>query len=69
MDTKQSLLEDIAAYLERTGMAKTTFGLMAVNDGKFVDRIRGGGGVTTKTLDRARLFMETETTDQAASEM
>lgn len=71
MDTKQSLLEDIAGYLERTGMAKTTFGRLAVNDGKFVDRLRAGGGVTTTTMDRVRAFIGDApmTTDQAATEM
>ena len=39
-------------------MAETTFGRHAVNDGKFVSRLRGGGKVTPVTAARVRSFME-----------
>ena len=51
------LLKDIADYCRRAGLAESTFGKLAVNDGKFVNRLRGGGRTTESTLDRVRDFM------------
>jgi hypothetical protein len=51
------ILQDIAAYCQRTGLAESTFGRRAVNDGKLVQRLREGGRITTDTFDRIRLFM------------
>lgn len=41
-------------------MAESTFGRLAVNDGKFVTRLRQGGRVTTATVERVRAFMNQE---------
>jgi SAM-dependent methyltransferase len=38
-------------------MAESTFGRRSVNDGKFVSRLRFGGGVTTTTVERVRSFI------------
>jgi SAM-dependent methyltransferase len=38
-------------------MAESTFGRRAVNDGKFVPRLRFGGRVTTQTVDRVHAFI------------
>jgi SAM-dependent methyltransferase len=38
-------------------MAESTFGRRAVNDGKFVSRLRYGGRVTTLTVERVRAFI------------
>jgi hypothetical protein len=54
---KQLLLEEISSFCRRAGMAETTFGRHAVNDGKLISRLRFGGRVTTETLDRVRAFM------------
>jgi hypothetical protein len=56
------ILQDIAAYCQRTGLAESTFGRRAVNDGKLVQRLREGGRITTDTFDRIRLFMEQKPT-------
>jgi hypothetical protein len=39
-------------------MAESTFGRRAVNDGKFVSRLRDGARVTPETLDRVNQFIE-----------
>ena len=36
------LLREIADYCRAAGMAESTFGRLAVNDGKFVNRLRFG---------------------------
>ncbi len=53
----ESLLRDITDYCRRTGVAESTFGRLAVNDGKFVNRLREGGRITTTTFDRVRSFI------------
>ena len=36
------LLQEITDYCRSAGMAESTFGKLAVNDGKFVNRLRDG---------------------------
>jgi SAM-dependent methyltransferase len=51
------LLAEIVSFCQRIGMAESTFGRRAVNDGKFVPRLRFGGRVTTQTVDRVHAFI------------
>ncbi|HXM85917.1 MAG TPA: hypothetical protein VN899_08945, partial [Stellaceae bacterium] len=53
----QSLLQEISGYCRRVGMAESTFGRLAVNDGKLVSRLRFGGRVTVETVERVRTFI------------
>src|SRR5689334_10564730 len=53
----QQLLQEISDYCRQTGLAESTFGRRAVNDGKLASRLRNGGRITTDTLDRVRAFM------------
>ena len=55
--TAEQLLSEIADYCRRVGMAESTFGRRAVNDGKLVGRLRIGGRVTMETVERVRTFM------------
>ena len=55
--TAEQLLSEIADYCRRVGMAESTFGRRAVNDGKLVSRLRIGGRVTMETVERVRTFM------------
>ncbi len=52
-----TLLGSISDFCRRTGMAESTFGRRAVNDGKFVARLRDGARVTPETLERVNQFM------------
>jgi len=51
------LLAEIADYCRRVGMAESTFGRRAVNDGKLVGRLRFGRRVTLETAERVRSFI------------
>jgi hypothetical protein len=51
------LLDEISDYCRETKVAETTFGRLAVNDGKLVSRLRGGGRVTAETVSRVRRFI------------
>src|SRR3954471_11949850 len=52
-----AILQEIADFCRQTGLAESTFGRRAVNDGKLASRLRNGGRITTDTLDRIRAFM------------
>ena len=52
-----TLLGSISEFCRKTGMAESTFGRRAVNDGKFVARLRDGARVTPETLERVNQFM------------
>src|SRR5262245_18724037 len=52
-----TLLGSISDFCRRTGMAESTFGRRAVNDGKFVARLRDGARVTPETLERVNTFI------------
>ena len=53
----ESLLNAIKEYCRSSGMAETTFGRLAVNDGKLVARLGYGGRVTPETANRLIEFM------------
>jgi len=53
----EAVLREITEYCRRLGVAESTFGRLAVNDGKFVGRLRDGSRVTAPTLARVRTFI------------
>jgi len=53
-----ALLGEIEAFCRRTGIAESTFGRQAVNDGKLCVRLRNGKDVTLDTAARIRGFIE-----------
>lgn len=66
MSTQEQLLAEIEAFLLPRRMAETTFGRMAVNDGKFVARLRAGGNMTLATVERVRQFIKSSPASVAA---
>src|SRR5204862_4725347 len=57
MEASGTLLGSISDFCRRTGMAESTFGRRAVNDGKFVARIRDGARITPETLERVSAYL------------
>ena len=53
----EQILQEISDFCRQRGLAESTFGRRAVNDGKLASRLRNGGRITTDTLDRIRSFM------------
>ena len=53
----EQILQEISDFCRTQGLAESTFGRRAVNDGKLASRLRNGGRITTDTLDRIRAFM------------
>ena len=60
MSLQSDLLSDIESFLAKqgSGMSETTFGRLAVNDGKLIGRLRKKCNMTVATLERVRAFME-----------
>jgi hypothetical protein len=67
MDTRARLIDEIEAFCRTEGIAESTFGVRAVNDGKFVGRLRNGGRITTDTIDKVHAFMEDRATSGTRS--
>ena len=57
MSTVTDLLTEIDAFISEAKIAETTFGRRAVNDGKFVGKLRTGAGITVATVDRVRAYI------------
>ncbi len=57
MSTVDQLLTEIAAFCDDFAIPESTFGRRVMNDSKFVERIRQGGGLTVANLDRIRSYM------------
>ena len=60
MEAGAGLLDSISEFCRRAGMAESTFGRRAVNDGKFVARLRDGARITPETLERVSAFLTTQ---------
>lgn len=59
-ENRKGLLEIITDFCARSGMAESTFGRRAVNDGKFVGRLRDGARITPETFQRVSQFLASE---------
>ena len=69
MSIQAELLTEIEAFLATRGdMAETTFGKLAVNDGKLVSRLRSGRNITVATIDRTRQFLREQCTNLSVTE-
>jgi len=53
------LLQEIEAFCQRAGIAESTFGRHAINDGKLCARLRSGKSVTLATAERVKEFIQT----------
>ena len=60
MSTITAVLSEIEAFCKEAGIAEATFSTRAVNDGKFVGRLRGGANVTVALVDRVRAYIAAE---------
>ena len=56
-ENEVSLLDSISTFCKQAKMAESTFGRRAVNDGKFVSRLRDGSRVTPETWEKVTVFI------------
>ncbi|MDA9909262.1 hypothetical protein N9E57_01925 [Gammaproteobacteria bacterium] len=52
------LIGDIESFCTQQGISKSTFGLRVVNDGKLVNRLKDGKGITLKTINRIQDYLD-----------
>ena len=57
MSEHEKLLAEIERFLDRTGMAPSTFSLDSCGQRNLMIRLRNGEGVTLKTVEKVRSFM------------
>ncbi len=50
-------IEEIEEYCHRMQMAKSTFGLKVVNDGKLISRLKDGKGITLANVNKIQEYM------------
>jgi hypothetical protein len=67
MTETERLVSEVEAFMARVGMAESTFGWQAVNDGHLVKRLRRGG-VTLAMADRIRQFIDNYGTTRATNQ-
>src|SRR5690348_1416037 len=60
------LLREVGEYCREAGLAESTFGRLAGNDGKLIARLREGGRITPRTLERVRAYVATHPVEQVA---
>lgn len=65
MTTRETILAEIEAFCRQQGMAESTFGRLAVNDGKFVDRLREGKNIGLNTVDRVSDYIAKQNAPRA----
>lgn len=63
MTEHAELIARIESYCRGAEIAESTFGRRAVNDGKFVGRLREGKRVTTATIGRVEKFLDDHAAD------
>lgn len=61
MNSMTDLLSRIEQHCQTRGISESTFGRYVVNDGKFVARLKGGGSMTIKTLERVEAALRSRT--------
>ena len=59
-DPQADLLTEIERFLSEKGIAETTFGLRAANDGKFVGRLRARKRMWPETIAAVREYIHRE---------
>ncbi len=60
------LLQEIRDYCQQSGMAESTFGRHAINDGKLCARLRNGKGITLATAERVQAYMRANQRSESA---
>jgi len=65
MITPESIIAAIEQHCAVTGMAETTFGRKAVNDGKLLSRLRDGKSINIDTYNRIFAVIEAEKSEAA----
>lgn len=67
MDLKSELIAKADAYCETARISRARLATLVANDGKFFDRIEGGGGLTVKMFERFIAYFRDNPAEDRAS--
>jgi hypothetical protein len=59
------LIRELDSFLDRYGIADSTFGIRATNDSHLLERVRAGKPIRRSTVLRVRKFMQRYELDNA----
>ena len=65
-DATELLLKQVETYCKSAGLAESTFGRQAVNDGKLCARLRAGKNVTLETAQKIRAYISRQAPQSGA---
>jgi|GEM_PF-3290637 len=54
---RDQLLEEVEEFCAEHGIAESSLGLYALNAGHFMKRVRAGGDMNLKSVERLRAYM------------
>jgi hypothetical protein len=55
-----TILDEIDAFMAETGIGGFRFGMLAIKNGRLVERLRSGGRIWPETEERIRIFIKAE---------
>ena len=61
----KAFVAQVEAFLVETAMNESTFGRLAANDHKLLERIRTQGSVTTRTMHKIKRFMASQRAERS----
>lgn len=61
MKLREKLIEAKNLYCASTSLSSATVGTKVANDGKFFDRVEGGGSLTIETYEKVMQWFEENT--------
>lgn len=67
MDLKAELLTKADEYCSVAKISRARLATLVANDGKFFDRIQGGGGLTIRMYERFLVYFRDHPADQRPS--
>ena len=67
MEIRLIVLAEVGVFTAATGLKETSLGSLALKDSLFGARLRRGGGVSLRSLERLRAFMTAETARRLAA--
>lgn len=62
------LLKQIDVYLAESGLSEHRFGILAVSNGRLVERLRAGRRVWPETEERILMFLAERTSTQTSGD-
>ncbi|MPW00431.1 hypothetical protein GDY84_07620 [Bombella apis] len=67
MNNRTKFLRDVDEFLATHSLAPTKFGLLVMNDGKFISDVKRGRRIWAETEEKVRIFMREYPTNQRSA--